>query len=89
MPRFSNLTRREDGLKNEKSRFYVGHSHFEASQCPRVVGSAQDGERTPGAKARSGRDPGSKPMRRTIENALKLENLETSIKKGFGNYENL
>ena len=86
MPRCSNLPRREDGLKNEKSRFYVGHSHFEASQCPQVIGSAQDGERAAGAKAISGQDPGSRPMRRRVENALESENRQKSVKKGFGNY---
>ena len=61
----------------------MGHSHCEAGQCHRVVGSAQDGERTPGAKARCGRDPGSRPMRRKVLNALKLENHQKSVKKGF------
>ena len=74
MPRFSHLPLKEDWLKNKKKRFYVGLNHFEASQCPRVIGSAQDGERTPGAKARSSRDPGSRPMRRRVENALDSEN---------------
>ena len=64
-----------------KNRFYVRRIHFEASQCPRVLGSAQEGERGPGAKARCGRDPGSRPMRRRIENALKYKNLQKSIKK--------
>ena len=71
--------------KNEKGRFYVGHNHFEPSQCPRVIGSAQDGERTPGAKARSGREPRSGPMRRRVENALESENRNESMKKGFEN----
>ena len=57
------------GNKNEKDRFYYGHSHFEASQCPQVVGSAQDGERAAGAEAISGHDPGSRPMRGRVENA--------------------
>ena len=72
------LKLKEDGLTNEKSRFYVGHNHFEASQCPRVAGSAQDGERTRGAKARSNRDPGSKPMHRKVENAVKKRIRQTS-----------
>ena len=62
-PRFSNFTLRGDGLKDEKSRFYMGQNHFEASQCPEVVGSAQDGERAAGAEAISGHYPGSRPMR--------------------------
>ena len=86
MPHFNNLPRREDGLKNEQSRFYVGHNHFEASQCPRVIGSAQDGERTPKAKARSGPEPAGKPMRRNAENALESEFLQKSLKFFFGNY---
>ncbi len=89
MPRFSNLTLREDWLENDKSRFYVGQSHVEASQCPRVLGSAQDGERGPGAKARCGRDPGSRPMRRRAENVLEPENRQNSAKKGFENDESL
>ena len=48
--------RREVALKDEKSRFYVSHSHVQVSQCPRVVYSAQDGEQATGPKARSGRD---------------------------------
>ena len=78
---------REDGLENAKNRFYVNHNHFEASQCPQVIGSAQDGGRAAGGKAISGQDPGSRPMRRRVENALESENLQTPIKKGFGNYE--
>ena len=74
-------------LEDEKSRFYVGHSHFEASQCPQVIGSAQDGERAAGAKPISGQDPGSRPMRRRIEIAQESENRHKSVKKGFGNYE--
>ena len=77
---------KEDGLKDETSRFYVGESHFEASQCPEVVGSAQDGERAAGAEAISRHDPGSWPMRGRVENAQESENRQTSIKKGFGNY---
>ena len=83
MPRFSNLTLREDRLNDEKSRFYVGHGHFEASQCPRVVGSAQDGERAPGAKAKCGRDPGNRPMRRRVLNALKSETRQNPLKRGL------
>ena len=74
-------------MKNEKNRFPVGHNHFEASQCARVVGSAQDGERAAGAKAISGQDPGSRRMRRRVENVLESENRQKSVKKGFGNYE--
>ena len=66
---------------------YVGHSYFEASQCPQVIGFAQDGERADGTKAISGQDPGSRPMRRRVENALESENRQKSIKNGFGNYE--
>ena len=68
-------------------RFYVGHSHFEASQCPQVIGSAQDGERAAGAETIYGQDPGSRPMSRSVENALKSENLKKSNKKRFENYE--
>ena len=80
-------SRKENGLKDKKNRFYVGHSHFEASQCPQVIGSAQDGGRAGGAKAISGQDTGSRQMRRRIENALESENDPKSIKKGFGDYE--
>ena len=65
----------------------MGENHFAASQCPQVVGSAQDGERAAGAKAISGQDPSSRPMRGRIENALESENRQKSLKKGFGNYE--
>ena len=58
----------------------MGQSQFEASQCARVIGSAQDGERTPGAKAKSNRDPGSRPMRRRVENAVESENHQKSVK---------
>ena len=58
----------------------MDHSHFGASQCPQVIGSAQDGERVAGAKAISGPDPGSKPMRRRVENALESKNL---LKRGW------
>ena len=54
---------RENELKGKKSRFYMCQNYFEASQCPQMVGSAQDGERAGWAKAISGRDPGSRPMR--------------------------
>lgn len=81
MPCFNNLPRREDWWKNEKSWFYVGHNYFEASQCHRVLSSAQDGERTPGAKTRSSRHPGNKPMRRRVENALESEHRQKSIEK--------
>ena len=73
-------------LKDEKSRFYEGQSHFEASQCPEVIGSAQDGERAAGAEAISGQDPGSRPMRGRVENAQESENRQKSIKKRFENY---
>ena len=65
----------------------MGQSHFEASQCPQVVGSAQDGERALWAEAISGRDPGSRPMRRRVLNALKPENRQKVDKKMFENYE--
>ena len=65
----------------------MGHNHFEASQCPQVIGSAQDGERAAGAKAISGQDPGSRPMHRRVENALESGNLQKSVKKGFENNE--
>ena len=52
-----------------------------------MVGSAQDGERAPWAETISGRDPGSKPMRRRVLNALKPENRKKTDKKMFGNYE--
>ena len=78
---------REDGLEDEKSRSYVGNSHFEASRCPQVIGSAQDGERAAGAKAISGQDPGSKPMRRRVENALKSENRQKTYENKFEKYE--
>ena len=52
-----------------------------------MVGSAQDGERAGWAEAISGRDPGSRPMRGRVLNALKSEIRQTSDKKGFGNYE--
>ena len=64
----------------------MGQSHFGASQCPQVVGSATDGERAAGAEAISGQDPGSRPMRGRVENAQESENLQKSVKKGFGNY---
>ena len=59
----------------------MDQNHFEASQCPQVIGSAQDGERAPWAKAISGRNPESMPMRRRVLNALKSENRQKSNKK--------
>ena len=52
-----------------------------------MVGSAQDGERAAGAKAISGQDPGSKPMRLRVEIAQESENRRKSVRKGFENYE--
>ena len=52
-----------------------------------MVGSATDGERAAGAEAISGQDPGSRPMRRSVENALESENRHRSVKKWFENYE--
>ena len=85
MPRLRDFPLREDGLKHQKNDFTWATGHFEAIQCPRVVVSAQDGERAPGAKA--GPDPGSRPMRRNVENALESENLQKYMKKMFGIYE--
>ena len=65
----------------------MDQSHFEASQCPQVVGSAQDGEMAPWAEAISGRDPGSRPMRGRVLNALNSENRQKVDKKRFENYE--
>ena len=65
----------------------MDQSHVGASQCPQVLGSAQDGETAPWAEAISGRDPESRPMRRRLLNALKPENRQKSDKKGFENYE--
>ena len=65
----------------------MDQSHFEASKCPQVVGSAQDGEMAPWAEAISGSDPGSRPMRRRVLNALESENRQKSYKMGFENYE--
>ena len=65
----------------------MSQSHFEASQCPQVLGSAQDGETAPWAEAISGRDPESRPMHRRLLNALKQENRQKSDKKEFKNYE--
>ena len=65
----------------------MGQNHFEASQCPEVVGSVQDGERAAGAEAISGQDPSSRPMHGRIENAQESENLKKSVKKGFENCE--
>ena len=51
-----------------------------------MIGSAQDGERAGGAEAISGQDPGSRSMRRRVENALDPESRHKSNKKGFENY---
>ena len=83
------LPRRENELKNKKNLLYICKNHFEASQCPEVVGSAQDGERATGVEAISGQGPGSRPMRGRVENAQESENLQKSVKNGFENYENL
>ena len=74
-------------MKDEKDGFSVGDSDFGASQCAKVVGSAQDGERAARAKAISGQDPGSRPMRLMVEIAQESENRHKSIKKELGNYE--
>ena len=65
----------------------MDQSHSEASQCPQVLGSAQDGETAPWAEAISGRNPESSPMRRKVLNALIAENRKKLNKKWFGNYE--
>ena len=65
----------------------MGQSHFEASQCPQVLGSNRDGEKAAGAQAISGRDPGGRPVRGRVENAQKSKNRQKSVKKGFENYE--
>ena len=67
----------------EKNRFCVGRNHFEARQCPQVLGSAKDDERPAGAKAISGQDPGSKPIHRRVENALESEIRPKSVQKKF------
>ena len=74
-------------LKYKKSRFCTSHSHSEVSQCARVVEPAQDGGRAPEARAISGQDPGSRPMRGRIEIAQESENRQKSFKIGFGKYE--
>ena len=51
-----------------------------------MIGSAQDGERAAGAEAISGQEPGNRPMRGRVENALDLVNRQKSVKKGFENY---
>ena len=71
----------------KKIGFNVSDNHFEASQCPQVIGIAQDGERAAGAGAISGQDQGNRPMRRRVENALDSTNRQKSLTKGFGNYE--
>ena len=73
-------------VKKKKRWFSEEHNHFEASQCARVVRSAQDGERAAGAKAISGQDPGSRPMRLRVEIAQESENRHKSIIKRLGNY---
>ena len=52
-----------------------------------MIGSATDGERAAWAEAISGRDPGSRPVRGKVLNALKSENRQKTNKKGFENYE--
>ena len=52
-----------------------------------MIGSATDGERAAWAEAISGRDPGSRPVRGRVLNALKSEIRQKSDKKGFENYE--
>ena len=52
-----------------------------------MVGSTQDGERAAGAEVISGQDPGSRPMRGRVENALDSKDLQKSVKKDFENYE--
>ena len=69
-------------VKKLKNQFYVRHNHFGANQCPQVLGFAQDGERVAGAETISGQDPGSRPMRRRVENALDSENLPKLGKRG-------
>ena len=65
----------------------MGESHFETSQCPQVIGFAQDGERPAGDETISGQDPGNKPMHRRVENAQESENRQKSIKKNIGNHK--
>ena len=43
----------------------MDQNHFEASQCPQVLGSAQDGKTAPWAEAICGRDPELTPEIRT------------------------
>ena len=52
-----------------------------------MLGSNRDGEKAAGAQAISGRDPGGRPMRGRVLNALNSENRQKSNKKGFENYE--
>ena len=40
----------KNGSKIKKNQFYMDQNHFEASQCPQVLGSAQNGEEIPGPK---------------------------------------
>ena len=65
----------------------LSQSHFEASQCPQVLGSNRNGEKAAGAQAISGRDPGGRPVRGRVENAQKIKNRQNSDEKGFENYE--
>ena len=58
----------------------MGRNHFEASQCPQVLESAQDGERAPWTEAISERDPESSPMRRRLSNALNKKTIKNLIK---------
>ena len=51
-----------------------------------MIGSATDGERAAWAEAISGRDPGSRPVRGRVENALESDYRQKSVKKAFGNY---
>ena len=52
-----------------------------------MLESAQDGEKAAWAEAISGRDPGRRPMRERVLNALKSENRQKTNKEGFENYE--
>ena len=79
--------RRKNEFKNEKSQFLIDQNHFEASQCPQVLGSNTNGEKAAGAQAISERDPEGRPVRGRIENAQESKNHQTSDKNGFGNYE--
>ena len=63
----------------------MGQKHFETNQCAQVLETAQNGETAAWAEATSGRDPGSRPMRRRLLNALKSENRQKSNKKTIEN----